>query len=293
MGLKEVSVFAGISLTTICTIGAYASDINSISSAPPASTHAIQSVKSTEGAISQDEFVLRSSSEIANFYEVGVMNALGKTFLGISPHSTQTKIGSVAQELTGNANISYSQTASNSMIPECGPSRFSPAEIEALVGATAAVYAIDPGFAKAIAWTESRFDQVRNSLKGARGPMQLMPTTATALGVHDLCDPTSNIDGGVRHLKALLDEFRNPLLAAAAYNAGSRAVYDNNGIPPYGETVRYVATVINYQLGLELEQDEPSPRTTTVVKDRARSRAQASNSLTGQGSRFVKGVMHF
>ncbi|WP_334312001.1 lytic transglycosylase domain-containing protein [Candidatus Phyllobacterium onerii] len=169
----------------------------------------------------------------------------------------------------------------------------SPAEIEALVGATAAAYAIDPHFAKAIAWAESRYDQVRNSPKGARGPMQLMPSTATALGVQDPCEPKSNVDGGVRYLKALIDEFQNPLLAAAAYNAGSRAVYDNGGIPPYGETIRYVAAVINHQLGIKPEQGKASSRRAIARRDGGGSSAQASDDSSRSGSRFVKGVMHF
>ncbi|WP_245426458.1 lytic transglycosylase domain-containing protein [Phyllobacterium bourgognense] len=169
----------------------------------------------------------------------------------------------------------------------------SPTEIEALVGATAAAYAIDPHFAKAIAWAESRYDQVRNSPKGARGPMQLMPSTATALGVQDPCEPKSNVDAGVRYLKALIDEFQNPLLAAAAYNAGSRAVHDNGGIPPYGETIRYVATVINHQLGIERVQGKASSRRAIAMRDGGGSNAQASGDSSSRGGRFVKGVMHF
>ena len=69
---------------------------------------------------------------------------------------------------------------------------------------------VDPEFAKAIAWAESRYDQIRNSPKGARGPMQLMPSTAIGLGVQDPCDPKSNVDGGIRHLRALIEEFQNP-----------------------------------------------------------------------------------
>jgi soluble lytic murein transglycosylase-like protein len=207
--------------------------------------------------------------------------------------SALTGVRSIAQEPTEAENIAYSKQTSHSVVPECGPSPLSPTEIEALVGATAAAYAIDPHFAKAIAWAESRYDQVRNSPKGARGPMQLMPSTATALGVQDPCEPKSNVDGGVRYLKALIDEFQNPLLAAAAYNAGSRAVYDNGGIPPYGETIRYVATVINHQLGIELEQGKASSRRAIARKDGARSSAQASDDSSRRGSRFVKGVMHF
>lgn len=166
-------------------------------------------------------------------------------------------------------------------------------EIENLVDLTAKAYGVDPEFAKAIAWAESRFDQTRNSPKGARGPMQLMPDTAFSLGVRDLCDPASNIDGGIRHLKALVDEFKNPLVAAAAYNAGSKAVYDNGGIPPYGETIRYVAAVINRQLGLKLRPPERDARAAITANKASLSDGQVSDVVGGRRSRFVNGVMHF
>ena len=74
--------------------------------------------------------------------------------------------------------------------------------------------------AVAVAMAESRLDRLRNSPKGARGPMQLIPETAARFGVTDICDPEENIDAGVRYLRELSGEFRNPLLIAAAYNAG-------------------------------------------------------------------------
>ena len=83
--------------------------------------------------------------------------------------------------------------------PACPPSPLLPDEIARLVALAADRHGVDAEFAEAIAWTESRFDQVRNSPKGARGPMQLMPGTASGLGVRDICDPAENIDGGVRH----------------------------------------------------------------------------------------------
>lgn len=132
----------------------------------------------------------------------------------------------------------------------CGPSSMSVDDVKALVVDRAGRYEVNPDLALAIAWTESRFDRVRNSPGGARGPMQLMPDTARLLNVIDVCDPVQNIDGGIRHLRALLDEFKNPIIAAAAYNAGAKAIHDNGGVPAYPETVRYVASVINHQLGL-------------------------------------------
>lgn len=293
MRLEGVAALAGISFSAVCVVETYASDISRLSSEQPASAQATQFVNSTEGAITQDEFVLRSSGEVTRFNAKGSMTISDTDLVKEFPPSAHNKGAFVAKEAAHKLNMIYSEIVSQSALPKCGPSPLTPAEIEILVGETAASHAIDVRFAKAVVWAESRFDQVRNSPKGARGPMQLMPTTALALGVQDPCDPKSNIDGGVRHLKALIDEFQNPLLAAAAYNAGSRAVYENGGIPPYGETIRYVATVINHQMGLELRHGEPSRASASAMKESAGSSKQATGSLSSRGNRFVKGVMHF
>jgi hypothetical protein len=76
--------------------------------------------------------------------------------------------------------------------------------------------------------------------------MQLMPATASQLGVRDAFDAAENIDGGVRHLRGLIERFENNLpLALAAYNAGERAVVQHGGIPPYPETQQYVARILS------------------------------------------------
>lgn len=166
-----------------------------------------------------------------------------------------------------------------------------PDEIGKLVGDSAKRYGVDPSFAKAIAWTESRFNQQRNSPKGARGPMQLIPETAARFDVADICDPIANIDGGMRYLRSLLDRFGNPLLAAAAYNAGEDRVYQHHGIPPYAETVRYVAKVVNYQLGLAEPARPPAGR---IVRRQQPIEAAAPDVIGAtRVTAFVNGVMQF
>ncbi|PWE53696.1 lytic transglycosylase [Metarhizobium album] len=180
-------------------------------------------------------------------------------------------------------------------LPEpCGPSPLEPAAIEALVIAAAERHGVEARFATAIAWVESRFDRKRNSPKGARGPMQLTPATAKRFGVADVCDPASNIDGGVRYLHVLLDEFKNPFLAAAAYNAGEQSIYTNDGIPPYPETVRYVAAVINRQLGLELpDRRATRPGRGVAIETAAGAPQPASDIIGARAPNFVGGVMQF
>ena len=90
--------------------------------------------------------------------------------------------------------------------------------------------------------------------------MQLMPRTASALGVRDRFDPRENIRGGVRHLRYLLDRYRgNIAMAVAAYNAGEGAVDFHQGIPPYPETEQYVQRVLRQAGMLETLRRSPRP----------------------------------
>ncbi|RWG15710.1 MAG: lytic transglycosylase domain-containing protein [Mesorhizobium sp.] len=174
----------------------------------------------------------------------------------------------------------------------CGPSPLTAAEIARLVVEAAQKYRVDPAFALAVSTAESRLDRDRNSPKGARGPMQLMPPTADFLGVTDICDPAENIDGGVRLLKSLFETYRNPLIVAAAYNAGETNVQKYGGVPPFPETVRFVAEVINRQIGLPLPRAKDQGRKGTLTQ-RIDDDAAAGVLANAKPRQWVGGVMQF
>lgn len=107
-------------------------------------------------------------------------------------------------------------------------------------------YNISYDLLKAVAYTESRFQADATSSAGAMGIMQLMPATASSLGVTDAYDPYQNIMGGAKLLRTLSDMYDgNQTLMIAAYNAGSGNVAKYGGVPPFEETQNYVAKVLD------------------------------------------------
>lgn len=107
-------------------------------------------------------------------------------------------------------------------------------------------FGVDPDLVRAVIAAESNFNPEAISPKGARGLMQLMPSTASRFGVKDIFDPVENIFGGVRYLRYLLDLFGGDLvLALAAYNAGEKIVQQKGGVPGFRETVNYVDRVMS------------------------------------------------
>ncbi len=105
----------------------------------------------------------------------------------------------------------------------------------------------------AVIAAESAFNPSALSAKGAIGLMQLLPETALDLGIEDPWDPESNIRGGTRYLRQMLDLFGdNVELALAAYNAGPGAVTRNGGVPPYRETRDYIRRVLSRYHGRDV-----------------------------------------
>lgn len=121
--------------------------------------------------------------------------------------------------------------------------RAPPEDVVRLIQESSARHAVPASIVEAVAWQESRFNHASVSPKGARGVMQLLPTTASDLGV-DPSDLRGNIDGGAAYLAQQLKRFGDVKLALAAYNAGPGAVQRYGGIPPYAETQSYVRAIM-------------------------------------------------
>lgn len=127
--------------------------------------------------------------------------------------------------------------------PSYDPSKKS--NYDSMIRQIAFHHGVDPDIVKGIIHVESGYNPQALSCKGAMGLMQLMPETASILGVSDPWDPLENITGGTKYISYLLKKYNGDLTKAlAAYNAGPAAVDSYNGIPPYQETQDYVRSVL-------------------------------------------------
>lgn len=122
---------------------------------------------------------------------------------------------------------------------------YSRTEIENIIENISEKHGMSSKLVKALIKQESGFNPNAVSKAGAKGLMQLMPSTAKNLGVTDVSDPIQNVDGGVRYLKSMMNKYNgNLILALAAYNAGPGAVDKYSGVPPYKETQNYVKNIL-------------------------------------------------
>jgi hypothetical protein len=121
----------------------------------------------------------------------------------------------------------------------------SPQPMNEVINAVSGRHHLDPDLINSVIHAESGFNPKAVSPKGAQGLMQLMPQTASRLGVVNSFDPSDNLEGGTRYLRELLERYNFDLIKAlAAYNAGPRRVEQYHGVPPYYETQAYVARII-------------------------------------------------
>src|SRR6266478_5788474 len=119
-------------------------------------------------------------------------------------------------------------------------------DLNEVVKTASGTYRLDPDLVNSVIRAESGFNVRAVSPKGAQGLMQLMPRTASELGVQNVFDPQANVEGGTRYLRELLERYNFDLVKAlAAYNAGTHRVEQYGGVPPYYETKAYVARIVH------------------------------------------------
>jgi len=170
-------------------------------------------------------------------------------------HDRREALGSITRLYTAADGSSYVDIATDQIdhfergstlpiaVPKPTPK---PAQnLDEIINSISARHRIDPDLINSVIHAESGFNQHAISHKGAQGLMQLMPQTATHLGVADAFSPGDNVEGGTRYLRELLERYDFDVIKAlAAYNAGPGRVEQYRGVPPYSETRAYVARII-------------------------------------------------
>lgn len=138
---------------------------------------------------------------------------------------------------------------------ECEP--VSEEQIGPLVEEISQREGLTPDLLRAVIQKESRYLPCAVSSKGAQGLMQLMPGTASELGVQDPFDPKQNVSAGAKFLRQLLSKYGGDLmLALGAYNAGPGRVDSVGRLPLLPETVNYVQEILD-KLGAPLSAETP------------------------------------
>jgi membrane-bound lytic murein transglycosylase MltF len=149
----------------------------------------------------------------------------------------------------------------------------SAADLAQVVDSASATYHLDPDLVNSVIRAESGFNTHARSTKGAQGLMQLMPSTADALGVNNAFDPQANVGGGSRYLRELLERYNFDLVKAlAAYNAGPKRVEQYQGVPPFRETRAYVNRIVRDYNRKKLAQDQAAAKAKKESPAAAKSR---------------------
>ncbi len=176
-------------------------------------------------------------------------------------HERRENLGAVTRLYLGAGNSSYVDIATEQIerfetdlappvapvapFAVASPVKPKPQNLNEVINAISDRHHIDPDLINSVIHAESGFNPRAVSPKGARGLMQLMPQTASKLGVSNPFDPGANVEGGTRYLTELLERYNFDLVKAlAAYNAGPERVEQYRGVPPYYETRAYVAKIV-------------------------------------------------
>jgi soluble lytic murein transglycosylase-like protein len=204
-------------------------------------------ISAGELAVAQRVQQLQTLVESAR--KVAAGGQLASTATSGSAQSSPADFASALQAATtadvASASGSYGGTAQSAWPSAAGSE--AGGQYEAMVDQAAERNGLDPAVLHGLIQQESGFDSSATSSAGASGLTQLMPGTASSLGVANPTNPAESIEGGARYLGQLMSQFGgNTEDALAAYNAGPGAVQEYGGVPPYSETQSYVSKVLGY-----------------------------------------------
>ena len=168
------------------------------------------------------------------------VNAEGSSFVDVPTAEIEHYEAAPEDRIPG----SRRPVPSNLSSPRAFPAR-PENDLNTVVNEASGRYRLDPDLVNSVIKAESGFNVHAVSRKGAQGLMQLMPGTASQLGVGNSFDAQDNVEGGTRYLRALMEKYNFDMVKAlAAYNAGPQRVEQFGGVPPYYETKAYVARVV-------------------------------------------------
>jgi hypothetical protein len=188
---------------------------------------------------------------------------------------------STSEQKSGSASSPFARNRQNG---QSGPAALN---LDEVVSSASGRYRLDPDLVNSVIKAESGFNARAVSPKGAQGLMQLMPGTASQLGVPNAFDPQANVEGGTKYLRELLERYNFDLVKAlAAYNAGPQRVEQFGGVPPYYETRAYVARVVrdfNKKKVAQGKADARSSQKSASVKQGS-AKTQASAGKTASSS---------
>ena len=247
-------------------------------------------------ALAADVAVLRNGFTIRHDHRI-VMGETTRLFTSADDSSfTDVATGEITgfeKDLTppppapAAAPASFPATApARAIVPKPAPP---PVDLNQVVNSASAAYHLDPDLVNSVIHAESAFNTRAISPKGARGLMQLMPSTANALGVNNSFDPQENVGGGSQYLRELLERYNYDMVKAlAAYNAGPERVDQYGGVPPFRETRSYVARIVHDYNQKKIAQEKAAARAqkqsgTQSAKATPAKASAASSASAGSG----------
>ncbi len=250
---------------------------------PPSSSEAGSAAGATAGESSEAPSASAAALAAAGLSSAGAETGTSGSYTTSAAYSSpaayttpgvSTTAGQSAYAPDASAALPVSATAPGA------ESSSSSSTYDAAVTQAAERYGIEPALLHGLIQQESGFDPNARSSSGALGLTQLMPGTASSLGVSDPLEPLQSIEGGARYLSEMLSRFGgNTADALAAYNAGPGAVSQYGGVPPYAETQAYVSKVLGYAAAYRQTLSPAAPVASPLAASTASSPAAPAASL--------------